>query len=214
MRERSLPRLLILGRRTLAEVCGKVPSITVADVVASAEEAIVQASRADIILIDFAMPGAEGMDRLRRVVSAAPGVPVLVMVPDDGASVMAEAMSAGALGFVPTNASPKQISDAVQVVMAGGSYIDPSRALSMLDKVVGVKGEVNRGDEVALSKRELQILILLAEGRSARQIATRLTLSERTINTHVANIYRKLAVSNRVEAVREAIRLGLVVMPG
>ncbi|MEO7803496.1 MAG: response regulator transcription factor [Actinomycetota bacterium] len=214
MQNRPLPRLLILGRQALAEMCMSAPSLTVTAVVANVEDVIAAAGKVDVVLIDFAMPGAEGLQRLRKVIDASPMLPVLVMIDQDAASAMAKAMDAGAVGFVPPDADAKQIGDAVQVVLAGGSYLDPTLALSMLDRVVDGKTVAHRASGFSLSTRELEVLGLLAEGRSARQMATSLRLSERTINTHVANVYRKLAVSNRVEAVREAIRLGLVSMPG
>ena len=204
-------KLLILGRRQLADDYGQIGGLEVVGVAGAVDEALSQLELGcDLVLLDFDMPGADGLERLDRLRAIRPDLLVIAVVEEQDPALMAKAMLKGAAGFLPRYASAKEITDAIQVVRAGGSYIDPLQTQLMIDKLRDGRLGTRFDDEVSLSTRETEVLVLLAEGLSARQIATRLGLSERTVNTHVANVYRKLGVSNRVEAVREAIRMGLV----
>ncbi|MCW3043539.1 MAG: DNA-binding response regulator, partial [Actinobacteria bacterium] len=128
-------------------------------------------------------------------------------------SVLAEVME-WASGFLPRGSSATAIGYAVQVVRTGAFYMESEQARGMVEELETLREVADRGPGgESLTPREKEVLRLLSEGLSARQMARRLDLSERTINTHVANVYRKLAVSNRVQAVRQAIRLGLVNEP-
>ena len=141
------------------------------------------------------------------------GANVILVTAGQDPSVLAEVM-AWTSGFLPRGASASAIGYAVQVVRTGAFYMESDQARGMVEELETMREVADRGPGgESLTPREKEVLRLLAEGLSARQMARRLELSERTINTHVANVYRKLAVSNRVQAVRQAIRLGLVIEP-
>lgn len=141
------------------------------------------------------------------------GANVILVTAGQDPSVLAEVM-AWASGFLPRDASASAIGYSVQVVRTGAFYMESDQARGMVEELETLREVADRGPGgESLTPREKEVLRLLAEGLSARQMARRLELSERTINTHVANVYRKLAVSNRVQAVRQAIRLGLVIEP-
>lgn len=208
----KLVKVVILGRQSLAQVASLAPTAEVVAVVSSAEAAIdaVATNEATILFLDKDLPGASGMERLTRLKTTHPSLAIIVVAKGGDASIMPEATDAGASGFITVDPTPEIIADAIEVVGAGGLYIDHEQTRRMVERL----GEIsNRGEEAGLTPRENEIIRLLAEGLSARQISKRLTLSERTINTHVANLYRKLGVSNRIEAVRKAISMGLVEPP-
>ncbi|MGH2708088.1 MAG: helix-turn-helix domain-containing protein, partial [Actinomycetota bacterium] len=141
------------------------------------------------------------------------GASMIFVTSGEKSAVLAQATQWGAAGFLKRSAPAETIGHAVKAVRAGVFFLDPERARGMVEELDALRGVAGRDAGDILTPREREVLELLSDGLSARQVARRLGLSERTINTHVANLYRKLGVSNRVQAVREAIRLGLVVPP-
>lgn len=201
-------RLLLVGSKP-APAIESLPDVEVVAEAEAAQAALrIAADRPDVVLVD-AEADALGVLRDTR----GKGVPVIVVALRDEPALLVEFMQAGAAGVIRREAPARAFADAIQVVRAGGSYVDPEKVLGMAALLEASRaGGASRSP--ALTKRESEVLRFLADGLSARQIATRLSLSERTVNTHVATLYRKLGVSNRVEAVREGMRLGLVPPPG
>jgi DNA-binding NarL/FixJ family response regulator len=123
-----------------------------------------------------------------------------------------EAIHAGASGYLSKSASLDELKDAFTSMRAGGTYMSPQVAgiaIRSLSRKASEAEQATRAADV-LTERELEVLDLLGNGMSARNIAKRLSISERTVNTHIGHIYRKLGVNNRVDAVLAAMRLGLV----
>lgn len=135
--------------------------------------------------------------------------PILLVSSDKSSRFLAAATRAGAAGVLDPQADESTLHDALETVTAGGTYASMGRVLDFVQRA-RVREEAL--EAIQLTPRELNVLELLAVGMSARQIASHLSLSERTVNTHVAKLYRKLGVSNRVEAIRAGIRMGLVSM--
>ena len=207
-------RVLVLGSMELADLSSDAEGVSLVDLVASTESAIdhIRHDPPDIVIIDFDLPGEQGIDRLRGVHSNFADVPKIIVVAEQDPVLLSEALGAGAAGVL-SSPTVKQIDDAIQVVRAGGSYLDPLRTRIMVDQLGESGAEGKAEQSSSLTNREVEILELLANGMSARQVSSRLKLSERTVNTHVANLYRKLGVSNRVEAVRYAMAHGIVKLP-
>lgn len=200
-------RLLLVGSKP-APAIESLPDVEVVAEAEAAQAALrIAADRPDVVLVD-AEADALGVLRDTR----GKGVPVIVVALRDEPALLVEFMQAGAAGVIRREAPARAFADAIQVVRAGGSYVDPEKVLGMAALLEASRA--GGASRPTLTKRESEVLRFLADGLSARQIATRLSLSERTVNTHVATLYRKLAVSNRVEAVREGMRLGLVPPPG
>jgi DNA-binding NarL/FixJ family response regulator len=164
---------------------------------------------ADIVLLDARGSVENGLEAVVRIRRETEALVILVTDRDDPA-VLSAAMTSGASGVLRRSAPAETVAGAIQVVRAGGFYLEGSRARDMVEELEALRGQGSRIGAGALTPREAEVLRLLAEGLSARQIGRKLELSERTVNTHVANLYRKLGVSNRVEAVREALRMGIV----
>lgn len=196
---------------TNAEKIPEVDSVACAGGVGEAT-ALLEAGLPDLVIIDL-----ESAARLRvaefGTLARGRGASVILVTADQDPSVLAEVMD-WASGFLPRGSSATAIGYAVQVVRTGAFYMESDQARGMVEELETMREMADRGPGgESLTPREKEVLRLLSEGLSARQMARRLELSERTINTHVANVYRKLAVSNRVQAVRQAIRLGLVNEP-
>jgi len=166
----------------------------------------------DVVIVDLESASRARVAEFGREARAI-GASVILVTAGQDPSVLAEVME-WASGFLPRASSATAIGYAVQVVRTGAFYMESDQARGMVQELETLREVADRGPGgESLTPREKEVLRLLSEGLSARQMARRLDLSERTINTHVANVYRKLAVSNRVQAVRQAIRLGLVNEP-
>lgn len=199
-------RLAILSGEGTVRRWAEIESIEVKSI--SSEEALADlpSDEIDVIVVDDSRPWGELIPRIR---AGGISARVIIWSPSEDPSDIASAMEAGAAGVVDPGASTEELRRALQIVMAGGSYLPPLDRLIVLDGLNATRKE-GSFNSPGLSARETEVLAMLAGGLSARQISTKLSLSERTINTHVANVYRKLGVSNRVEAVMLAMRMGIV----
>jgi DNA-binding NarL/FixJ family response regulator len=184
------------------------PDLDVVAEVGSAEEAVRVAARLipDVALMDlrFAGPGGgiDGVEAVRRLAVQAPGVPVVMLTSYAGRTDVVRALEAGARGYVLKAGPPEELFQAVRTAAAG--------SVGLAAEIVGeLVGQVTRPDH-DLTHREIEVVRLMAEGRSNRAIAETLFLSEATIKTHLVRIYRKLKVDNRAAAVSEAVRRGLL----
>jgi DNA-binding NarL/FixJ family response regulator len=201
-------------RQKLADDCGEIPEIESVSLALSPQEAAdrLGSERPDVVIVDLEVAPLGQMSEFGRLCRGV-GASVILVTAGQDPSVLAEVMD-WASGFLPRSASPTNVGHAVRVVRTGAFYMESDQARGMVEELDALREVADRAPSgESLTPREKEVLRLLSEGLSARQMARRLELSERTINTHVANVYRKLAVSNRVQAVRQAIRLGLVNEP-
>ena len=165
----------------------------------------------DVVLMDIAMPGLGGLEATLEIVKMSPQSKILVLTQYDDAEYIYRFLKAGAAGYVLKKAVGADLVSAIRSVSQGKAFLDPLIA----DKVI--KGYLERPgvaeDEIIydrLSDREKQVVRLIAEGNTSRQIADILCLSIKTIMTHRANLMEKLGIHNRAELIKYAIRKGLV----
>lgn len=173
---------------------------------ASAAEGVEQASRLvpDVVLMDLVMPTGDGVDAIRTLREVAPGVRVLVLSSYlDDARVFA-AVQAGAAGYLLKDIQPDALADAIRQVHRGLPALDPQIASRLMH------GLANPSLSVNFTQRERQVLKLVAEGLSNREIGSRLFISEKTVKTHVSNLLQKLGVADRTQAALLAVRRRLV----
>ena len=180
------------------------------DVVGEAETgeellALVASEPVDVVLLDVRMPGMSGFDVLERLAEDAPQVRVLMLSMHDQPAYVRRAIELGAAGYVLKNAGRDELLTALQVAAEGGTYLPPEL---MEPLVASMAGRTRPSGK--LSPREHQVLQLVADGYENKQIATELGLSEATVKTYLRNVFERLEVSSRAEAVAVGLRLGLI----
>jgi DNA-binding NarL/FixJ family response regulator len=192
-------------RDGLAGLLAIVPGVDVVGSAGSAEEALADLARTapDVVLMDINLPGVSGVEATRRTLAAAPATAVLVIsMVDDDDSVFA-ALAAGARGYVLKGATAAEITAALATVAAGGAVFGAGVATRMLARAPAPPASPLTGQE-DLTAREREVLDLLAEGASNRQIARALGLSLKTVQNHVSRILDKLQAADRTQAVLRA----------
>lgn len=186
------------------------PDMEVVGEAGDGEEALkkVRQLNPDVVLMDLSMPNVNGVEAMEALRRSHPHVKVLVLTVHEGDVYLQPALKAGARGYIVKRAAAEEVVNAVRVVMSGGVYIHPSVA----DQVV--KGYVNpqpsAEEDIPLSGRELQVLTLLAQGYSNKEIAEKLFLAVRTVETYKQRTMEKLGLESRAELVRYALQKGLL----
>ena len=205
-----LIRQRLLG--ILAHLGYQADALLFAETLAQARH-LVQESPIALALVDLGLPDGNGIDLITELRNSDPALGILVISAWSTEDVLLGALRAGATGYVLKERDDLEVSLSIRSVLRGGAPIDPviaRRIIAELQPAPSPSTETAASDEVKLSMREGQILELVAEGLANREIAERLFLSRYTVECHIKHIYRKLAVSSRVKAVREARSRGLL----
>ncbi len=204
------------------------PDIEIVGSALSGETALeeVEKTQPEVILCDLGLPQMSGIDVTRQVKAKYPHIEILIFTIFDEEEKVIEAITAGAAGYLLKGAPVEKIVEGIKDVKAGGSVIQPNLARALL-RMIGVKvqqagesgaptestgsaPEAKSSGASVLTDRELEILQIIAKGLSNNEAAKVLGLSKATIRTHLEHIYEKLDVTNRVEAVTEGIRQGII----
>jgi two-component system, NarL family, response regulator LiaR len=195
-----------LVREGTAELLGRAGDILVVGQAADGREAVrlATALRPDVLVIDLAMPGLDGLEATRRVLAAVPGTAVLALTAHDEEPYVRAMLDAGARGYLTKSARGHQVVDAIRTVAHGGVVMGGPNVLERALRDGG------RGERSPLSPRELDVLRAAARGLGNKQIGRELGLSARTVQTHLTSIFAKLGVASRTEAVLYAIERGWV----
>jgi DNA-binding NarL/FixJ family response regulator len=200
-----------LFRNGLRALFASVPDLEVVGEAATGEEAITQATdlQPDVVLMDIQMPSVNGIEATRRILHASPhiGVIVVTMFEDDD-SVFA-AMRAGARGYVLKGADQEEILKVIRAVANGEAFFGPKIARQIMNFFSAPKPTTPAEAFPELTNREREILDLVAQGSSNTEIATHLYLSQKTVRNHISNIFTKLQVADRAQAIVQAREAGL-----
>jgi len=188
----------VFGRGDDVEVVGEA-----ADGRAAVERAT--ALEPDVILMDLRMPGTDGVTAIRELAARGSAAKVLVLTTYDTDSDVLPAIEAGAIGYLLKDASPEELRHAIRTAHEGGTVLAPSVAFLLMDRLRRPAAERS-----PLSDRELEVLALVARGRSNREAAAELFVSEATVKTHLLHVYAKLEVNDRAAAVAAAYERGLL----
>lgn len=211
-------RLLIaedenLFRTTLAELLSRDPELQIVGSVRDGRAALIEAlgHRPDVLLTDLRMPAMDGIELTRRVRDELPDTRVVILTAYDDDDNLFAALKAGAIGYVLKDATPEEVTGAIRAAHQGQGFLSPAL-------VARVVREFARTDRLArgqrtlfaqLTRREMDVLELLAAGRRNKQIAQQLFLSEKTVRNHISAILGKLHANDRTEAALIAARHGL-----
>ena len=176
---------------------------------ASGEEGVELAGQLnpDVVLMDLGMPGMGGVEATRRIKQRWPQINVLVLTVHDDDQYLFEAIRAGASGYLLKDVREQELIDAVVAVGAGGAVLQPELTRKLVAGLRLGEGQHEQQPPIGpLTDRELEVLRLVAGGRSNREVSESLGVSVRTVETHLRHVYRKLGVSSRTEAAVAALR--------
>jgi DNA-binding NarL/FixJ family response regulator len=183
--------------------------IEVAGEACDGEEALVEADRLrpDVILMDLVMPKLDGVGAMRELRERVPASRVIVLTSFRDDDRLLPAIQAGAAGYLLKDVEPRELARAVRAAHAGEALLDPSVAARLVEAIAqGPRGE----PAVPLTRREHEVLELIARGFANKRIARELGISEKTVKTHVGHLLAKLGVSDRTQAALLAVRYGLI----
>jgi DNA-binding NarL/FixJ family response regulator len=214
-------RLLIvddhnLFRQGLIRILGDYEQLQIVGQAANGRDALalVEQLRPDVVLMDVNMPVLSGPDAVRQMRARFPGLPVVMLTVSERDDDLFDAIRAGAQGYLLKNVGAAELIDAIQRVHAGEAILAPSMAVRLLEEfrtlAEQAPQEPQRAQVDELSERELDVLRLVAQGLSNKEIADALGLSEHTVKTHLANILDKLHLRSRAHAAAYAVQAGLV----
>jgi DNA-binding NarL/FixJ family response regulator len=173
--------------------------------------ALAQQQKPDIVLLDISMPSESGLDVAARLRQLAPGIRVLILSMHEQGEYVLEAVRAGALGYVLKDTRPAEPREAVRAVHEGGEYFSPSVARRLSAALRGELDQEKRRSKLdLLTARERDVLALVADGKTNKEIGAELDISPRTVETHRESIVRKLAIRSVAGLTRFAIETGLV----
>lgn len=169
---------------------------------------LVEATRPDVAILDIGMPGLNGVEATERIKQRWPEVAVLILTVHDEDTYVFAILEAGAAGYLLKNVHGDEVVDAVRAVTSGESVLHPAITQKVLARVRGRDGG-GQGD-AELTDRELQVLRLAAAGQGNKQISAELDVSPRTVQVHLSNVFGKLEVASRTEAVIQALKRGWI----
>jgi DNA-binding NarL/FixJ family response regulator len=183
----------------------------------NAHEALAaMAAGVDVALVDVRMPDADGLELHHEMKTQWADVPVIMLTSFDHAHYVRRALAEGAAGYMLKDATPEDLAQAIKVALSGGGNVLSPRVIQNLFESAEGAGSSNGNGEItrprptsSLTQRETDILALLAEGKSNRDISRSLFLSEKTVKAHLAAIFRKLGVTNRTQAAMAAVSMGI-----
>jgi two-component system nitrate/nitrite response regulator NarL len=204
-----------LFRRALATLIGAQFDMTVVGEGENGRDALdkVRALRPDLVVMDVNMPGASGVEGVAAIRQAGFTTPIVMLTVSEDDDDLFESIKAGANGYMLKNIRPEQLFEDLRGVMRGEAPIAPAVATRLLEALrtggLPSRGQpAGPGEDSTLTRREFEVLQLVAEGMSNKEIAHQLTITEGTVKNHVHNALEKLHLTNRVQAAAYAVRLG------
>lgn len=194
-------------RHGLRLILNEAEDLTVVGEAGDGEEAVSMALelQPEVVLMDLGMPRLDGVAATRRIRAAQPDIQILILTISQKDQDLIEAVKAGAKGYLLKSAESSQVLAAIRRLAAGEAVLPPESVARVLDEFAKANPTPQQ-----LTKRETEILSLVAQGLGNKEIAARLHISENTVKTHVRHILEKLSLSNRAEAAAYAVRIGLI----
>ncbi|ADG90080.1 MAG: response regulator transcription factor [Actinomycetales bacterium] len=215
--QRTVTRILLaddhaLVRRGLRLILDAEPDLTVVAEAADGAEAVAAAreGEVDLAILDIAMPRMTGIQAAREISRRAPGIRILMLSMYDNEQYFFESLKAGASGYVLKSVADRDLLEACRAAMRGEPFLYPGAVTALIRDYLARARRGERVPDSVLTPREEEIVKLIAEGYSSKEIAETLQISVKTVDRHRANVLAKLGMRDRLELTRYAIRAGLV----
>ncbi|MFF2654184.1 response regulator [Streptomyces sp. NPDC058045] len=201
-----------LVRRGVRLILDGEPDLTVAAEAGDGAEAVelARAGGVDLAVLDIAMPRMTGLQAAREISRRAPGLPILILTMYDNEQFFFEALRVGACGYVLKSVADRDLVEACRAAMRNEPFIYPGAVTALVRDYLERARQGGKLPSRAITEREEEILKLVAEGHSSREIADLLVISVKTVERHRANLLQKLGMRDRLELTRYAIRAGLI----
>jgi two-component system, NarL family, response regulator DegU len=164
----------------------------------------------DVVLMDVSMPEMDGLEATRLIGGSFTTTQVIMLTMHADHEVLADAIRAGASGYLVKDCSTEEIAEAIRMAVQGDTVLSPQLAATMLDEVRRLDVPDSPEEERVITKREEEVLQLIADGCSTPEVAEQLYISQKTVKNHLASIYQKLDARDRTQAVLQAVRMGIV----
>ncbi|MBI4333785.1 MAG: response regulator transcription factor [Chloroflexi bacterium] len=196
-------------RQGIKQVLAETPDIIVAGEVSDAQGVLDQATKNDydVVLLDISMPGGGGLDILGKLKSLKPRLPVLVLSMHPEEQYAVRALKLGAAGYLTKESAPDELVAAIRKVSTGHKYVSSSLAEKL---ALQLETDVQKLPHETLSHREYQVMVLVASGKTMKEVAAELALSIKTVSTYRSRILEKMRMSNNAQLISYAIRNSLV----
>ncbi|MHB1419032.1 MAG: response regulator [Bacillota bacterium] len=201
-----------LVREGIVSLLSRDPSIKVIGQAETGEEGVAKALhlRPDVVLMDISLPELNGLEATGKIKTKAPEIKVLILSMYDNDEYVLQVLKYGASGYVLKKAMAQELINAIKTICAGETYLYPSVATKLVNQMLRTPEKIKLEKQDPLTDRENEILSHVARGFTNKEIAELLDLSNRTVQTHRANIMKKLGIHSTVELVKYAIKKGLV----
>jgi len=188
------------------------------EVIAEAEDGyeclrLMNEVRPDIVFMDIKLPGINGIETTRLLYDKYPQVKIIILTIYDDDQYVTEAIQSGAKGYILKNVKKDELMKIIYSVMSGQAYLDPSVTANVLLRLQNGKKGPHVSDKTKLTQREFEILKGIVAGQTDREIANSLIISDYTVRSHIKNIFRKLKVTSRTNAVTKAVHEKIINIP-
>jgi DNA-binding NarL/FixJ family response regulator len=197
-------------REGLFAMLSREPDFKVVGEAKDGAEAVDKARRLnpDVVLMDLRMPEVDGVEAMRQIRSTNPDIKFIILTTYSDDEYIFSGIEAGARAYLLKDAPREELFKAIRAVYKGESLIQPVVASRLIDRFTELSRKVPSGEQ--LTERETEILQLMARGAANKEISAQLSISESTVKTHISNIFQKLGVNDRTEAVTQALKRGII----
>ncbi len=168
------------------------------------------AMRPDVMLMDVSMPDVDGVEATRRIVERNPDAKVVMLTMHADRDIVDRALKAGAVGYLTKDCSIDEVAEAIRLAASGETAMSPALAAGFLNEARKLDTAAERDEDRVITRREEEVLQLIADGCSTPEVASKLYISQKTVKNHLASIYEKLNARDRTQAVITAVRMGII----